>query len=505
MTDVRATTQDHASFTKADLYERAKDLDIVGRSSMSKSELVEAIESWSGTEQENGEPTAQFDEFVEYATARAKGHQMCPPRLLQDHDRRMHVRHTIREDHETRIMADDDDARAKFDKLAGSLFSFFRGTCLLFYRDMAGEDAWMPTVLSLGDVHPANFGVMPSADNVPMFGVNDFDEAAWAPFTWDVKRGAVGFMIAAAEEGGHGPKRQHKIAKRFVEGYVDGIREFDRDPSEMERQVRYDNAPALIADLIEHARTDRSAWLTEKYHDEYGRGFRVTDELVPVTSRVDEFQDLVERWVEGCEIEVPKRAGDMRVKDVAIRRGQGTASLGLSRYYVMIEGERADASDDILIEFKRARRSALAGLVPPSGLGDVEYGERIARAQGAQLVRADVFYGSIDFEGVSYVTRERAPYRDDIDLDDLSKKGWKKYAAICGRALAHAHALSDETPAIGYDIEPLILEAIDPRELFVDDMLRFAAESYERVRRDHETFRADHALGAFTTIDRRYR
>ena len=55
----------------------------------------------------------------------------------------------------------------------------------------------MPAVFALGDVHPANFGGMPSADNVPIFGVNDFDEAHYAPFTWDLKRGAVGFLLAA--------------------------------------------------------------------------------------------------------------------------------------------------------------------------------------------------------------------------------------------------------------------------------------------------------------------
>jgi hypothetical protein len=38
-------------------------------------------------------------------------------------------------------------------------------------------------------------GIMPNADGVPFFGLNDFDEAAYAPFSWDVKRGAVGFNL----------------------------------------------------------------------------------------------------------------------------------------------------------------------------------------------------------------------------------------------------------------------------------------------------------------------
>ena len=83
----------------------------------------------------------------------------------------------------------------------------------------------------------------------------------------------------------------------------------------------------------------------------------------------------------------------MRVKDVAVRRGQGIASLGLARYYVLIEGPRADATDDLIIEFKQARRSALAGLTPPSRYDADGRGERISHAHRVQLVNGDVFYG----------------------------------------------------------------------------------------------------------------
>jgi uncharacterized protein (DUF2252 family) len=365
---------------------------------------------------------------------------------------------------------------------------------------MAGEDATMPTVFALGDVHPANFGVMPSADNVPIFGVNDFDEAHYAPFTWDVKRGAVGFLVAAAEEGGHGPSRQRAIARHFVRGYVDAIGGFARDGTEGDHQVRPDNAPELIRRLFDDAAQDRRSWLAEDYHDEYGRGFRADEELVPVTSRCAEFQSLVDRLVTDGDIAVPSRAGEMRVKDVAARMGQGTASLGLTRYYVLVEGARADATDDLILELKQARRSALAGLTPPSEYDFEGRGRRIARAQRTQLVNGDVFYGAVEFEDRSYMTRERSPFRDDVDLDDLSKKEWKAYAGICGRALAHAHALADEAGDVAGDVEPQIVAAIDPPDLFVDDILRFAEEAATRLRADHEHFRADHALGAFRTL-----
>ncbi|GAA4676817.1 DUF2252 family protein [Nocardioides nanhaiensis] len=497
-----------ADLTRDRLTELAREHDVPGRSAMTKAELVDALVARGVTgdvEADEPQPFSRMAAFRDLAQQRAAGAMVFLPRHLTGHERRRHVRQTIREDHETRISSRSHDAEAKFEKLYGSCFSFFRGTGLLFYRDMAGEDAEMPTVLTLGDVHPENFGVMPSRDNVPIFGVNDFDEAYYAPFTWDLKRGAVGFVLAAEEEGQLGEKQQRKIVRAFVEGYIEAMRSYATDATEQAGQMRLDNAPAIIRDLIESALEDREAWLDRKYADEQRRGFRADDEHVPITSRVPQFQEVLDRFVAESGLEVPERAAGMRVKDVCERHGQGTASLGLPRYYLMIEGPAADGTDDLLIEFKQARRSALAGLVPPSDFEVDGNAERISHAQGVHLVRGDRFYGAVEMDGLSFMTRERAPYRDSIDLDDLSKKQWRTYARVCGASLAQSHALSDEAGLVDHDIEPDILAAIGPEELFVEDLLGFAVESAARVRADHAHFRADHELGAFRFVDRFYR
>ena len=491
---------DETGETRKALYERAQEREIAGRSRMSKPELAAALERES---HEDARPVvaSRVDAFRRLAEAVAAGEFVLRPRVLTGHDRRLHVRQCLREDHDTRIAASSEEAEVKFDKLSDSLFSFFRGTALLFYRDMAGDDAWMPTVLTLGDVHPENFGVMPNVNNVPIFSVNDFDEAYYAPFTWDIKRGAVGFMIAAETEGELKRKHQVRIVRHFVRGYVEAMQRLAREGTEQDEEMRYDNAPKLIRKLIENADEERAEWLADDYLNETGTGFQSNEELVPISSRRDEFQKITDRLVSDNDIEVPARADRMRVKDVAIRQGQGTASLGLNRYYVLIEGPQRDGSDDLIIEYKQARRSALSGLVPPSAYEMDSRAERISHAQAVQLVRGDVFYGHIEFDGLSYMSRERAPFRDDIDLDDLSKSEWKDYAGICGRMLARVHALSDESGNIDYDIEPAIVNAIGPPELFVEDMVEFAGEAAERVRRDHRLFRADHALGAFKQLD----
>ncbi|MGJ3232731.1 MAG: DUF2252 domain-containing protein [Oceanicaulis sp.] len=447
----------------------------------------------------------QVEAYRELAERIASGGAPVPPVLLTGQARRAHVRSTLREDHAARIENREHGAQVKFDELADDFFKFFRGTALLFYRDMAGQDGDMPTVMALGDVHPTNFGVMPDRHGAPIFGVNDFDEAIYAPFTWDLKRGATGFWIAAREAGGVKRKKRRKIISKFVKGYLKAMRGYAERSTEKNESWRMDNSPKVIRKLFEEALEPREDWLKDDYLDEAGHGFRADDELQPISGRVADFQKAVNALARSKGFRKPDRAGDLKVKDVCIRHGQGTASLGLPRYYVLIEGPEADGSDDLIIEFKRARRSALEGLVPPTEFNAGGKADRIAHGQAVQLAHGDVFYGAVKLDGESFMTRERAPFREDVDLDDLSDKTWKAYAKACGAALAQAHALSDELGEIDYDVEPAIITAAQPEPLFIADMIRFAEEAADRLKRDHALFRHDHAHGAFDHVDMAYR
>ncbi|SHI75727.1 DUF2252 domain-containing protein [Wenxinia saemankumensis] len=443
--------------------------------------------------------------FARLAAAIAEERTVVPPAFLTGQARREHVRSTLREDHARRIEDRIPAAQVKFDKLAGSLFSFFRGTALLFYRDIAGQDGRMPTVLALGDVHPSNFGIMPDEHGTPIFGVNDFDETLYAPFTWDLKRGATGFWIAAQEKGGLEPKRRAKIVKRFVRGYLDAMAGYAESGTETNDSYRMHNSPKVIRRLFDAAWRERRDWLWSDYLEPGGRGFRPDDELQPVSGEIPRFQKAVDALAGRDGFEVPDRAGALRVKDVCIRHGQGTASLGLPRYYVLVEGPAKDASDDIIIEFKRARASALQGLTPPSAFDAGREADRVVHGQKVQLAHGDIFYGAVEIDGESFMSRERAPFRDDIDLAALGRKGWKAYARTCGAALAQSHARSDDLGHVDYDIEPSICHAARPRRLFERDMVRFARETAERLERDHAAFVEDHRDGAFGRIDMVYR
>ncbi|CAN5244721.1 hypothetical protein BH23VER1_BH23VER1_29700 [soil metagenome] len=454
-------------------------------------------------ETQAGDPDRR-EAFAEFARRQAGGAVTSPPLLLPGPQRRIYVRETLREDHRFRIHNRPEGAEEKFDKLASSPFSFFRGTALLYYRDHAGIDSHLPSVFTVGDVHPENFGVMPNADGAPFFGVDDFDEACVAPFSYDLRRGALGFDIAA-KENGLSKKKRRKVVRAFLRGYFGQLAGFAQDDREKSHQYRIDNSPAMIRDLLKSALKSRESFL-EELIDLSNARFRPTEEIVPRSDEVPKLQKVIHdyRRTNGWDGRRKPKAF-YTVKDVAVKRGSGTASLGLDRYFVLIRGQADSTENDVILELKRSRPSALEGLVPWVKSGrpgdDHAHAQQVARAHRIHLVGGDRFYGWAAIDGQSFLVRERSPYKNDIDPADLDAGELKKYARICGAALAQPHARSDEdTGAMQGDAESRILSSVDP-DVFCDDLVRFAQAATARVYRDHKAFKKDHALGAFSIVN----
>jgi len=440
-------------------------------------------------------------EFATLARRVARGEYLVPPTLLSPEERRLHVRQTLREDHHFRVKDDPHELQLKFDKMSTSAFVFFRGTALLYYRDLVGADAHLPWVLINGDVHPENFGVMPSEAGVPFFGLNDFDEAYFAPFTWDVRRGVVAFRLAAGESG-LPAKKCAKVVKKFLEGYLEGLISFAESDSELEHQFRLENSPPVIKSLLEAATQKTRRQFLAKWVDvDQGRFKSGRDDLEPVSDEVPRFQNALEGYVRRDEGHKGRGFEHFKVLDVAKKKGSGTASLGFPRYYALVDGPSQELGDEVLLEIKLARRSVVTGLVPQREERLAEEASRVAQSHRIHLVGGDPYYGHVNLAGQSFLVRERSPFKKGIKLNKLDAKTFKAYAHVCGQVLAQAHARSDEDTGVGKgSVEHAILEAID-RDLFVDDLMRYAEEGTDRVRSDHAHYLADYALGAFRHVE----
>src|ERR1035437_4529926 len=78
----------------------------------------------------------------------------------------------------------------KYRAMRATPFAFLRGTCHLFYDEFAHASlpADVPLVWVCGDLHLENFGSYKGDNRLVYFDLNDFDEAALAPWRWGLAR-----------------------------------------------------------------------------------------------------------------------------------------------------------------------------------------------------------------------------------------------------------------------------------------------------------------------------
>lgn len=417
---------------------------------------------------------------------RLHGAEAQHPTSLGPEPRAAHVLEALKDYNQGLIKSNPVGARAKFSKLTTSPFVFFRGTADLFYRDLKGSDANLPRVLCNGDVHPENFGVMQSADGKLVFGLNDFDEALHAPFSWDVKRGSVGLDLAAHDRD-FSIEDRGKITQAFVQGYLSALADYRGNAKENRHRFTENNSPRVIRKLLQGAgEAKRKSFLKKRVRNER---FLKTDELRPLPGRVPEFQAALNTYRATLGAEAPGRKRFFKVKDVAAKTGSGTGSVGLWRYYVLVEGKSKKAKDDVILEIKHERPSALKPHVTESPLSFRLQGARVVNAHRVQTPRGDRLYGHTELNGASYLVRERSPHKERVDLGGLSQKDFASYAEVCGAALAQAHARSDKDGGIGAgSAEKKILAAIST-ETYPQEIRTFTEAASARITQDHASFR----------------
>lgn len=431
--------------------------------------------------------------FTQLAQALAGGSVLIPPQLLTGRDRRRHIRNTIIEDHVVRMQLVPDAVRTKLDDLASDPFLFFRGTALLFYRDLVGSDFHLPGAPVVGDVHPENFGILPGADGEPIFSVNDLDEAWMAPFTWDVERGAVGFGLAAQQAGAR-KKKTAKIVRAFIEGYFSSISECVDNPELAGHHITAEDAPKAIRPFFRKAQRDRAGYL-DKRIDSATWTFRGDQ-------RTHRHPELIEALRPSLDAYADAKKRSFRALDLAIRRGSGTASRGLTRFWVLVEELIDDQPHHLILELKMSRPSSLEGLVPdPEGEWVPDSpAQRIALAFNAFVKDGDPYYGFTEIAGISFLVRERDPQKVNISVGVMDDDDLKDYAALCGRVLGRQHARADgvmrASISSGEPLAERIMRAA-ASDVFRADTEEFALDYLTRLNRDFELFREDLGRGAF--------
>ncbi|UYG07125.1 DUF2252 domain-containing protein [Halomonas sp. M4R1S46] len=379
-----------------------------------------------------------------------------------------------------------EDRAAKYAKLAESPYRFFRGTNHLYWADVWHDwrfalygglpetQTWLQ-----GDAHAYNFGAYGHHDDAVRYGMDDFDDALIGDYQYDLWRLAISLVLDARENAELSGKGTRKALDALVEAYVDELGGHVRGEEPL--AVTLETARGPLAPFLEKVAAKRSrAKMLEKWTtpDDEGRRFAERpDKLARLPAhQASQLRKAIEeeyrQTLRGTRAEAE---GDhFRVKDLARRLDAGTGSLGLERFYVLIEGGRDHEHDDVILDVKQQ--------TPPEGwrlMNAAEKrawrrafpheGARHAAAFSAIAEHPDLYLGWLHLGETVFSVRERSPFKDDFPTHKLDgAKPYRKLARQWGRILAREHLRG-------------------ARALHPDDPARFARSVCARIegRQDH--------------------
>ena len=300
----------------------------------------------------------------------------------------------------------------KLEAMAGDPFVFLRGTCHLFYQRLSekslnpgGPPAWI-----CGDLHLENFGTYLGDNGLTYFDINDYDEGALAPVTWDIVRLATSVYVAAA-----GLKLSGEDAEKLANDLVETWRL--ELLSGKARWIERKTATGIIGALIDSLKARRPVKFLDK-RTTVKKGMRCLDTGNGKALPLDEAERApLRQFAEALAADdVEKRY--FKFIDAA-RRIAGTGSLGIQRYVLLIEGEGSPDGNELL-DLKAAKPSSLAAYSTckqPKWTSDAE--RVVEVASRCQAVTPSLM-SAVTFKGEPYVVRALQPTTDRLNLSDAA-------------------------------------------------------------------------------------
>src|SRR5919199_3008895 len=238
----------------------------------------------------------------------------------------------------------------KYQAMRPDVFAFFRGTCHLFYEDFPRDSPLndAPLVWVCGDLHLENFGSYKGDNRLVYFDINDFDEAALAPCTWDLARFLTSVLV-----GGHILKLNEPealcLCNSFVDAYTDALAKGQA------RSVETETAEGMVKDLLESLKERRRKdFLNQHTEEKKGKRRLLLDNkrFRPVT---EEQRSAIKALMKDWAATQPE-PDFFKLLDVAGRIA-GTGSLGVPRYVLLIEG-KGSPHQNYLLDLKQPRQSS---------------------------------------------------------------------------------------------------------------------------------------------------
>ncbi|HEY8011453.1 MAG TPA: DUF2252 family protein [Rudaea sp.] len=311
----------------------------------------------------------------------------------------------------------------KYARIAADPFVFLRGTCHLFFEDWRGgrELDAAPNAWICGDLHLENLGSYKGDNRLAYFDINDFDEAALAPCTWEVARFLVSLHVGTRSLG-LDLREARALSRCFLDAYVAALA--DGKPRWIERSI----ADGLIGTLLGRVEQRRRKDFLNRHTVKDGkrRRFLIDDEHL-LALKNDEREALLD-WFGRYAARQPD-AKFYRPLDVA-QRIAGTGSLGLARYAILAQG-KGSPNGNYVLDLKLAGNSSVGKRLPKRQPEWPDEAMRIVTVQKRMQAIAPAFLTPVDFVDRAFVLKELQPLQDRLDLSAVQGKV-KPLSAVIG-------------------------------------------------------------------------
>lgn len=389
---------------------------------------------------------------------------------------------------------DPEHLAMKYAKMAESPFIFLRGACHLFYDALPDAALFRdaPLAWCCGDVHFENFGSYKGDNRQVYFDINDYDEAALAPMTWDIIRLLTSIQCGADALNATVEEARH-VSQSCLAAYRNAI--IIGKPMWIEQST----ASGLVGELL----TDLQKRDQEKFLDKRTTGKGAQRRLKIDGEKMLPATDAQKQRIHKLMAQFAKQQANpafFEVQDIA-QRIAGTSSLGIERFVVLIAGQDSPDEAHYLLDIKAAMPSAL---LPRLSHLDIEQpawldeAERIVTVQNRMQSVNHAFLHAVKFDGNAYILRGLQPTEDRVAIGEWGKKLEKlqEVAATMGSILAWDQLrASGRTGAACADE----LIAFAQGETWINEMLSVATDMTTVTQQQWRVFTEALQRGALAT------
>jgi uncharacterized protein (DUF2252 family) len=374
-----------------------------------------------------------------------------------------------------------DLVQQKYRLMAANAFSFYRGTCHLFYQDWPRETPLnnAPTVWISGDLHLENFGSYRGDNRLVYFDINDFDEAVLAPCTWELARLLTSVLLSNlrlgindAQAARLGQLLVHTYAQTLAKGQV--------------FHVERATSTGLIHQLLYSLKKRSHKTFLAQYTVKRGNQYRLrADNNRTVALPADEYgtiKTLLENWQQ--KQHMPPFT---EVIDVA-RHVAGLGSLGLPHYIILVQA-KSTANSNFLLTLKEEAGSSLepyAIIKQPHWRNEAE---RVITCQRRLQAVSPAMHHAVTGNGKSYILREFQAENQRVKIDTKNGKFSRieKLITTLAKITAWDHLRSAGHQGASL---PDVLIAFGERPDWQSQILSYAQEYAIKVKADHAEFKA---------------